>query len=147
MSFALRDLKPPPRLIVLLRWPRDGEDWIHPDDRHLAGALLPSNRVFVCDDYQRPHNVISYGHRLLRIEPVLWLAVADEGLRIGDQVEVLSRMGKNWPRIGMIREMRWNESQQSISYQIRGRERDIPTFYSADDLRRVENFDRSPSFV
>jgi hypothetical protein len=111
----------------------------------LAGVLLPSDRVFVCEDYERPYNVLSYGHRALRVEPVLWLEVADEGLRIGDQVEVLSRMGKNWPRIGVIREMRWSETQQKISYQICARERNIPTRYGADDLRRIENFDRSPS--
>lgn len=141
MSFVLPDLKPPPRNVVLLRWPRDGDAWIHPEDRHLAHRLLPSDRVFRCEEFEGGYNVIAYGDRRLRIEPVLWLEVAEEGFQIGDQVEVLSRLGKNWPRIGYIREMRWSEGQRSIWYQIQERNRLIPTRYVADDLRRVENFE------
>jgi hypothetical protein len=135
MSFPLPDLKRPPFQVVLLRWPRDGDDWIHPDDRQLAHSLLPSDRVFRCEDTEGPYNVLTYGHRLLRIEPVLWQEVPDEGLRIGDQVEVLSRWGKNWPRIAVIQEIRWREGQRKISYQVRERTRDIPTLYAAEDLK------------
>jgi hypothetical protein len=143
MSFALQPLKRPPRHVVLLHWPRDGEAWIHPDDRHLAGVLLPSDRVFLCEDDEGPYHVLTYGHRTLRVEPVMCVDVPDEGLRVGDQVEVLSRMGKNWPQIGFIREVRWSETQQAVWYQIRTRDRLLPTRYRADDLRRVERFDRS----
>jgi hypothetical protein len=141
MTFHLPDLKRPPFHVVLLHWPRDGEDWVHPDDRQLARSLLPSDRVFCCDDTEGPYNVISYGHRVLRIEPVLWQEVPHEGLRIGDHVEVLSRWGKNWPRIAVIREIRWRESQRTIAYQVRERTRDIPTLYAADDLRRLDRFE------
>jgi hypothetical protein len=143
MSSNLPDLKRPAFHVVLPRWPRDGDDWIHPDDRCLAQYLFPGDRVFRCEGTEGEYNVLSYGHRIVRLEPVLWLEVPEEGLRIGDQVEVLSRLGKNWPRVGFIREMRWHESQRRISYQIRERTRDIPTLYTAQDLRRIEHFDRS----
>jgi hypothetical protein len=143
MSSGLPDLKRRPFQVVLPRWPRDGEEWIHPDDRCLAQNLLPGDRVFRCEGTEGDYNVLSYGHRILRLKPVLWLEVPEEGLRIGDQVEVLSQMGRNWPRVGFIREMRWRESQRRIAYQIRERTRDIATVYSALDLRRIEHFDRS----
>ncbi len=147
MTFVLHDLKRPPVQVVLSRWPCDGDEWIHPDDRHLANRLLPSDRVFRCEDVEGPYNVLTYGDRILRIEPVLWLEVPDEGLRVGDQVEVLSRMGRNWPRIGFIREVLWQDSQRRIVYQIRERHRDLLTFYAAEDLRRVEYFDRSDRWM
>lgn len=140
MTFVLQDLRRPAIHVVLQRWPRDGVAWIHPDDRHLAGSLIPSDRVFRCENTEGVYNVLTYGHRVIRIEPVLWLEVPVEGLRIGDQVEVLSRLGKNWPRVGFLREMRWRESSRTIAYQIRERDRNIPTWYAADDLRRIEQF-------
>jgi hypothetical protein len=143
MSIDLPDLKRPPIHVVFPRWPCDGDAWIHPDDRCLASNLLPGDRVFRCEETEGPYNLLTYGYRALRVEPVLWLEVPEEGLKIGDQVEVLSRMGKNWPRVGFIREMRWRESGRQIAYQLRERTRDIPTFYYADDLRRIEQFDRS----
>jgi hypothetical protein len=143
----LPDLKRPPLHAVLLRWPRDGEGWIHPEDRCLAQNLLPSDRVFRCEGTEGPYNVLTYGHRVLRIEPVLWIEIRNEGLQIGDQVEVLSRMGKNWPRVGFIREMRWRESRRQIAYQISARTGAIPTWYTADDLRRIEYFQRWPSLT
>jgi hypothetical protein len=143
MDFPLPDLKRPPFHVVLLRWPRDGDDWVHPDDRQLARSLLPSDRVFRCEGVEGPYNVITYGHRLLRIEPVLWQEVPDEGLRIGDQVEVLSRWGKNWPRIAVIQEIRWRETQRTITYQVRERTRDIPTLYAAEDLKLLRRGESS----
>ena len=140
MSFSLPPLKPPPRNAVLLHWPQDGDGWIHPDDRQLAAWLLPSDRVFHYEGTEGRYNVLTYGDRVLRIEPVLWLEGPDEGLRVGHQVEVLSRMGKNWPRVGFIREMRWSEGRRVIRYQIRERDRKIPTPYAADDLRRIDAF-------
>ncbi len=147
MTFVLRDLKRPPIQVVLLRWPRDGDGWIHPEDRRLANSLLPSNRVFRCEEVEGPYNVLTYGDRVIRVEPVLWLEVPDEGLRVGDQVEVLSRMGKNWPRVGFIREVRWLDTRQSIVYQVRERRCEIPTQYAAEDMRRVEYFDRSETWI
>lgn len=139
---ALPDLRRPPINVVLLHWPQDGEGWIHPEDRCLAQNLLPSNRVFRCEERNGRYNVLSYGHRVLRIESVLWREVPDEGLQIGDQVEVLSRFGRNWPRVAEIREIRWRETAHEIVYQLRERTRDIPTPYAAGDLRRLEYFER-----
>jgi hypothetical protein len=147
MSFRLLDLERPPMLVILPRWPKDGDDWIHPHDRTLARSLLPGDRVFRCEGTEGPYNVLTYGHRVLRIEPVLWLEAPDEGLRVGDQVEVLSQMGRNWPRVAFIREMRWGEHRRRVLYQLRERTRDIPTFYLADDLRRIDRFDRSQSVL
>ena len=83
---ALADLVRPPFHVVLLHWPRDGDDWIHPDDRHLAGRLIPSDRVFLREGAEGPYHVLTYGHRLVRIEPAMWQEAPHEGLRIGDQV-------------------------------------------------------------
>ena len=141
MHFA--ELKRTPFNVVLLRWPRDGDDWIHPDDRCLAQNLLPGDRVFRWEGTEGPYHVLTYGHRVLRIEPVLWREVPQEGLAMGDQVEVLSRMGRNWHRVGFISEIRWRESAGRIVYQIRARSRLIPTTYLAEDLRRIEHFDRT----
>lgn len=142
MSFVLSDLKRPPVHVVLLRWPRDGEAWIHPEDRELARRLLPSDRVFRRERVVKRYNVLRYGRLVLRIEPVLWRIVPDEGFLVGDPVEVLSRLGRNDPGLGAIREMRWCETTQTVWYQLRRGQTDDPRPYAAADLRLVESFER-----
>ncbi len=131
-------LKTDPKYGCFLRWPQDGNDWLHPDDVALARDLLPSDRIFRRDGLDGEFHRFHYGDITFRARPALWQEVAHEGFDIGDWVEVLSRGMRNEPRAGIIREMRWDEDDRVIRYQISDNNAPIPDYYTRVDLERVE---------
>jgi len=134
----LPDLKPTPKYGYYPRWPEDGDAWVHPEDAALARELLPGLRVFRREGEFTPLAVLRYGDVRLRVKPALWQEVAWEGFDVGDWVEVLSRGMQHTPRTGVICEMEFDVRQGSLRYQIREVDQQIPTWYAAGELRRVD---------
>lgn len=132
-------LKTDPVYGVIPWWPDDSEGWIHPEDTQVVHALLPGDRVFRREGEEGPFVVMHYGDVQFRIKRRLWEVVPTDGLDIGDQVEVLSRGGKNTYRIGTIREMRWHQPSRSIHYQIADGEHLLSNVYTAEDLRLLSS--------
>ena len=108
----LPPLKTDPKYGCFLRWPQDGNDWLHPDDVALARTMIPSGRVFRRDGSDGEYLADAYGDITLRVRRTLWQEVDPEGFDIGDWVEVLSRGMRNEPRTGVIREMLWDERDE-----------------------------------
>lgn len=131
-------LKTDPKYGCFLRWPQDGDDWLHPADVAIARSVLPSDRIFCRDGNDGDFHCLHYGDVMIRALPALWQEVTYEGLDIGDWVEVLSRGMRNERRAGIIREMRWDGREKLIRYQISENDLPIPEFYTRDDLERVE---------
>jgi hypothetical protein len=119
-------------------WPKNGNDWLHPEDVELARQLIPSPRVFRRDGEQGPFLILQYGDLRLRVKRTLWQEVASEGFEIGDWVEVLSRGQRNTPRTGIIREMHYRANDRCLMYQILENDQPIPKLYRGEDLRHVE---------
>ena len=119
-------------------WPEDGDDWVHPEDVALARTMIPSGRVFRRDGMHGRYAVFRYGEARLRVRPRLWQEVTPEGYEIGDWVEVLSRGMLNAPRVGVIREMVWDEDARAIRYQISENGQPIEQLYSREDLQPTE---------
>ncbi len=124
---------------IYTRWPKDGNDWIHPEDVSLVRKLIPSRRVFRREADQGRYNVFSYGKREFRIMPTMHMAIDGEGLDIGDRVEVKSRLGKNNAFVGRVRDMRWNDRYQRIEYYLLHAEQRVPRWYELADLTSLEN--------
>src|SRR5262245_45832273 len=131
-------LKTDPKYGCFLRWPQDGNDWLHPDDVALTRTLIPRGRVFRRDGVDGEFHRFHYGHITFRAKPALWQEVPYEGFDIGNWVEVLSRGMRNEPRTGIIREMLWDEGEKTIHYQIVESDVPIADFYTRDDLEHVE---------
>lgn len=123
---------------VYMRWPQNGNDWIHPEDVARVRRLIPSRRVFRREADEGRYNVFSYGKHRFRVMPTMHLAVDGDDLDIGDRVEVKSRLGKNHAFVGRIREMRWNDRYQRIEYYLLHAEQRVPRWYEADDLTALE---------
>ena len=142
MVAALYMLLPPlrtdPKYGCFLRWPQDGNDWLHPDDVALARTMLPSQRIFRRDGNDGEFHYLNYGSVTLRAKPALWQEVSHEGVEIGDWVEVLSHGMRNEPRTGVIREMLWDERERAIRYQIAENGIPITDLYGREDLQRAE---------
>src|SRR4051794_18226846 len=131
-------LKTDPKYGCFLRWPQDGNDWLHPDDVALARTMVPSQRVFRRDGMEGEFHHLTYGDITLRARPALWQEVAHEGFDIGDWVEVLSHGMRNEPHTGLIREMLWDDRLRGVCYQIVENDNLIPDLYTRDDIRHVE---------
>jgi len=131
-------LKTDPKWGYFPWWPEDGDAWVCPEDVAQARAMIPSSRVFRREGTEDGYQVLHYGEVRLRVRPVLWQEVPHEGLEIGDWVEVLSRGMRNEPRVGVIREMLWDERAGSMRYQITEAGQPIEQLYAREDLRRVE---------
>ena len=131
-------LKTDPKYGCFLRWPQDGNDWLHPDDVALARTLIPSDRVFCRDGTEGDFHRFHYGEITFRARLILWQEVTNEGLNIGDWVEVLSRGMRNESRVGVIREVLWNQRERGIHYQIMENDVPIADLYAREDLQHVE---------
>lgn len=125
---------PLPDMGVYLTWPEDGLEAIHPEDRGIAEGLIPSNRVFRRTAFDGVYYTVEYGEASFRIKPSLWLQVQDEGLRIGDQVEVPSRMMQAEPMIAVIIDMRYSQDQGCIHYGILHNDMPISHDFKVDEL-------------
>ncbi|MCY2983465.1 MAG: hypothetical protein NTY15_07475 [Planctomycetota bacterium] len=117
-----------------LVWPREGMDWIHPEDVEQAEQWIPSTRVFRRDSFDGEYYRLWYGDQSIRVKPTMWRRVVDEGFSVGEQVEVLSHFFENEPTIGVISEIRFEKSNNRIVYSIESREMPIPRPFVASDL-------------
>jgi hypothetical protein len=131
-------LKMEPKYGYFPWWPEDGDAWVHPDDVAAVRAMIPSNRVFCRDGSEGDYLLLHYGAVALRVRRTLWLEVQPEGLEIGDWVEVQPRGMLNEPRVGVVREMLWDERGRAMRYQITENGLPIEQLYAREDLQRVE---------
>lgn len=127
----------PPDYGCILRWPEEGTDWIHPEDRELAERWLPSHRVFRRERFDGEYYHLWYGSIELRIKPCLWWRVVPEEIEINDQVEVLSQLGKVDPLIGQVCEKLYDPHQGRIYYLLRHREVQLTREYFYHELQRL----------
>jgi hypothetical protein len=103
-----------------------------------ARAMIPSHRVFCRNGSDGEYLLLRYGDVTLRARRTLWQEVEPEGFAIGDWVEVRTRGMLNEPRVGVIREILWDERARAMRYQISENGRPIEQFYAREDLQRVE---------
>ncbi len=119
---------------VYLVWPCDGVEWIHPDDVSLVESWIPSTRVFRRHSFDGTYYRLQYGEQSVRVKPSMWRRVEDEGLSVGDRVEILSHFQENEPGLGIISEMRFDKSSSRILYTVVSRELPLPRAFVATDL-------------
>ena len=122
---------------VYLVWPSEGKDWIHPDDIAQVEKWIPSSRVFRRDSFDGTYYRLWYGKQSVRVKPSMWRRVDDEGLSVGDRVEVLAHFLENEPCMGLITEMRFEKSTNRIVYSVESRELLLPRPYMASDLVKL----------
>lgn len=104
---------------TFLHWPEPGIGWIHPDDTALVNQIVPSRRVFRRERFDGAFYHLRYGSTHVRIRPVMWLPLDNEGLDVGDQVEVSGVGLSREPYIGEIIEMEYFRRDREIRYQVR----------------------------
>jgi hypothetical protein len=93
--------------------------------------------VWYRTDFDGIYYHLSYGQQSIRVLPSMWHRVKDEGLRIGDRIEVRDQFHQNEPCLGKIVEMRWDKPSGRILYTIETRELVLPRQFYVDDLIRL----------
>jgi hypothetical protein len=68
----------------------------------------------------------------------MWHRVNDEGLSVGDPIEILGRFLENEPCIGKVVEIRFHKPSGRLHYTIESRELVLSRPFLAEDLRRLE---------
>lgn len=130
-------LKLEPKYGYFPRWPENGDQWLNPEDAPLARQVLPSLRVWRREGQEDGYHILRYGRLALRVRPALWQEVPTPRFHIGDMVEVRTRLMKNEPRTGAVREVIWDERQSQHVYQIEEQGAPVDDHYSAADLKPV----------
>ena len=140
-------LKRPPKYGVYLRWPLDGEDWIHPEDVEAVKRVIPSRRIFRREDIDLEYAMLSYADLQLRVRPTMWIEVASDGYWVGDQVEVKSQLGRREPMIATIRDIHWDPDRGRIQYFLQNGEREpLHTPFFVEDFQPAQRLDQPMSW-
>ena len=124
---------------VYLHWPEKGEQWIHPDDVTLAKRLIPSSRVFRRYRFDGEYYHIAYGKQRLRVKPVMWLHLKDEGLDMQQWVEVRSIGLSREPFVGQIIDVRYDRRARKVRYTVRRADMKQPRRYEVHELRSLQD--------
>jgi hypothetical protein len=123
---------------VYLRWPGNGEAWIHPQDIGLVRGLVPSRRVFRRSRWDGEFYHLHYGELRFRVRPSMWVRVPNIDLEVGQQVELLSSQQKNDPGIFRIAGILFVPARGEIEYALHGEELTLKRKFSRDDLRPLQ---------
>lgn len=119
-------------------WPQEGIEAFHPDDRDKVDGWVPSDHVFERTKFDGEFYHVRIGSIIeLRIKPVLWLPVHFEGLRVGDQVEVLGNNLQNDAVIATIITMKYSSVRQVIEYSLEHQDMQIEKPFTASELVRL----------
>lgn len=133
-------LKSPPRYGYYPNWPEDGDQWLHPEDVELARRVLPSRKIWRRAAEQgnfHGFHEIRHGDQRLRVKSVLWQEVAPPHFRIGDWIEVRTRLHTNEAHTGRVVDLEWDDYRKQIVYHIEENDQPIVNVYTADDLKPV----------
>ncbi|KAA5546188.1 hypothetical protein FYK55_04670 [Roseiconus nitratireducens] len=119
----------------LLRWPENGQGFIHPDDVAVATQLIPSPRVFRRVRFDQVYYHYTYGQQRFRLRPVMWLPVRFEGIDIGDQVETVG-LGLERDRfVAHVWGMYYVRRKGCILYRLRRGDQVVAKLMAAHQMR------------
>lgn len=123
---------------VYLRWPSDGDAWIHPEDVDLVQRLIPSRRVFRRSAWDGEFYHLHYGELTFRARPSMWVRVPDTDLEVGQQVELLSRHQENDPGIFRIAGIFFVPASSEVEYALLNDELTLKRRFSRADVKPLQ---------
>lgn len=126
---------PLPDYGCFLRWPENGQGFIHPDDVPTVTRLIPGPRVLKRHSFDGVYYHYSYGNIRFRLRPAMWQQVSIDGIEIGDLVETTGIGLEREQFVASVWGMYYVQRKGCILYRLRRAERVVPRLYSADQLR------------
>ena len=129
------DWPPLPDYGCIIRWPQDGQGFIHPDDVPIATRCLPSERVLRRDRFDGVYYHYSYGTLRFRLRPAMWIQVKAEGMDVGDQVETIGLGLERELFVARIWGMYFVQRKGRILYRLKRSGNPVPGLFAAHQLR------------
>jgi hypothetical protein len=118
-----------------LRWPENGQAFIHPEDVATVTRLIPSPRVIKRRAFDGTFYHFQYGKLHFRLRPAMWLPIRSEGIEIGDRVETTG-MGLERERfVAEVWGMYYVQRKGCILYRLRRAQQVVPKLYPLDQLK------------
>ncbi len=122
-----------------LRWPENGQGFIHPDDTPIATQLIPSPRVLKRVSFDGVYYHYVYGRLRFRLRPAMWLSIRIEEFEIGDQVETKGVGLERERFVATVWGMYYVQRKGCILYRLRRGEQLVPKLFAGDQLRLLTN--------
>ncbi|OYP32391.1 DUF6960 family protein [Rhodopirellula sp. MGV] len=122
-----------------LRWPENGQSFIHPDDVAIVTHLIPSPRVFKRVQFDGTYYHYRYGSTGFRLRPAMWNKVQDEGIEIGDQVETVGTGFDREHFVATVWGMYFVARKGCILYRLKRADRVVPTLFASTHLRLLHD--------
>lgn len=127
-------LKPNVDHVMLSRWPQDGDDWIHPEDRQLAEGLIPSDRIFRRELQPDGYYQLSYGPLKIRVQPVMFDDAPEPVFEIDQFVKLKMAFDSDRTEAGRIYDIRYSQYHDAPQYYLIRGDMKSRTPYLADAL-------------
>ena len=118
-----------------LRWPEDGQGFIHPEDVAIVSRCLPSGRVFRRDSFDGVYYHFSYGRIRMRLRPCMWLQVTPDGIDVGDKVETIGVGLEREQFVAEVLGMYFVARKGCILYRLRRGDSIVPQLFARKHLR------------
>ncbi|TWU04883.1 hypothetical protein [Stieleria varia] len=118
-----------------LRWPENGQGFIHPDDVAIATRVLPSNRVMRRVSFDDTYYHFRYGNIRFRLRPCMWLPVRYEGADVGDRIETVGSGLDRELFVAEIWGMYFVRRKGCILYRLRRGQQVVPRLYARSEFR------------
>lgn len=133
---------PLPDYGCFVRWPEEGQGFIHPDDVPLATTMIPSPRVLKRVSFDGTYYHFRYGQRQFRLRPAMWLPIRTEGIDVGDQVQTKG-MGLERERfVATVWGMYYINRKGCILYRLMRAGRKVPELFTGEQLQVLTNKSR-----
>lgn len=123
---------------VFLRWPEDGEGWLHPEDLGVARELIPSDRVFRRSSFDGEFYLLHYGPILLRCKPAMWLSISSVDLEVEQAVELLARQGKNDSGVFHVSQILYRRELGFVEFCLKRDSLELAQKFRREDLRPLQ---------
>ncbi|MCC9601960.1 hypothetical protein LOC67_15470 [Stieleria sp. JC731] len=118
-----------------LRWPENGQAFVHPDDVAIATKLIPSPRVLKRFRFDGTYYHYEYGALRFRLRPAMWLKLDHDGIEIGDQVETVGTGFDREHFVATVWGMYYVARKGCILYRLKRADRIVPTLFASEHLR------------
>ncbi|MEW4454910.1 hypothetical protein AB1L30_19750 [Bremerella sp. JC817] len=131
-------VKPPISWVMFPHWPEDGDHWIHPEDRHKAEGLIPSDVIFRREATDDDWYELSYGDVTLRARPVMVEELPEPKYKMGEIVELANQIDGDKMSTGRIYAIRWSDYHREPHYYLIRGDLKSQNAYLAKDLKPYE---------
>lgn len=116
--------------------PDELDSLVHPDDRTIAGYLIPSPRILAVNRASdaEEYSVYNYGRLTFRMKPALWRETLNPGFHLGQATEISKLHSSHEPTRVVIEEVYWDQAMEKMLFLVSNRGHLWPSALEAQEF-------------